>query len=239
MASVNRWLMAERELDTIQIFSDFTEDQADTVFIDTITDSGTVAIGDALGGIAVLTPSDGSVGDNDEAYYACPNEVFKLTATKPIYGKARIQFTEANTDDANVAFGFQNAVGANSILDNGAGLKVSGDTFAIYKVDGGTVWKCVSVVNGGTANVSTSVTTAGGASYQVLEVIQNDDGRSATATFVFKCDGLYLRDSNNAIITHSVPYASATETQVFVGVKNGDTNLETLNADYVIAKQKR
>jgi hypothetical protein len=34
-------------------------------------------------------------------------------------------------------------------------------------------------------------------------------------------------------------YTSATEMHVFAGVKNGDTNLETLNVDYIEAWQLR
>lgn len=217
---------------------DFTGDQADTVFIDTVTDSGSVTIGDAVAGIAALVPSDGTVADNDEAYFACPNEVFLFAAGKPMIARARLQFTEANTDDANVAFGFLSAVAANAIVDNGAGIRTSGSGAVIYKVDGGTVWKCVTMMNG-TQTVSTSATTAGGASYQVLEV-EAVDAEHSQITVTFKVDGAYLRDSTTGLaIRHTVTISSATEMQVFAGVKNGDTNLETLNVDYIAAAQVR
>lgn len=224
--------------DVVIIQDDFCYDQIDTAgFIDTITDSGTVTMGDAVGGIAALVPSDGTVADNDEAYFASPNEVFKLAAGKPIYAKARIQFTEANTDDANVFFGFGSAIAANFLVDNGAGMRTTGDVLGIYKVDGSTVWKTISQVNG-TAVTNTSVTTAGGSSYQKLEVeVVDHDTTAGYATF--KCNGDYLKDSNGLVIRHRVPYASSTEMQVGFGVKNGDTNLETLNVDYVAAVQQR
>lgn len=224
--------------DVIIIQDDFLYDQIDTAgFIDTITDSGTVTMGDAVGGIAALVPSDSSVADNDEAYFASPNEVFKLAAEKPLYAKARIQFTEANTDDANVFFGFGSAIAANFIVDNGAGMRTTGDVLGIYKVDGGTKWICISQVNG-TAVTTTSTTTAGGSSYQKLEVeVVDHDSVAGYATF--KCNGEYLRDTNGLVIRHRVPYASSTEMQVGFGVKNGFTNLETLNVDYVAAVQQR
>lgn len=224
--------------DVVIIQDDFCYDQIDTAgFIDTITDSGTVTMGDAVGGIAALVPSDGTVADNDEAYFASPNEVFKLAAGKPIYAKARIQFTEANTDDANVFFGFGSAIAANFLVDNGAGMRTTGDVLGIYKVDGSTVWKTISQVNG-TAVTNTSVTTAGDSSYQKLEVeVVDHDTTAGYATF--KCNGDYLKDSNGLVIRHRVPYASSTEMQVGFGVKNGDTNLETLNVDYVAAVQQR
>lgn len=238
MPNLGRFTRPLLDLDTYYWFDDGIMDQTDALGIDTITDSGTVAMGDTRKGIIVLTPSDGSVADNDEAYYASPNEVFLCAANKPIYGCCYLQFSEANTDDANVAFGFQNAVGANSIVDDGAGVKVSGSTLAIYKVDGGTVWKCASSCNG-TSTVSTSTTTAGGTAYQKLEIFCDDyDGTYMKVTF--KVDGRYLVDSTTgAVITHTVAIASATEMQCWCGVKNGFTNLETLHVDYIYGQQQR
>lgn len=224
--------------DVVIIQDDFLYDQIDTAgFIDTVTDSGTVTMGDAVGGVAVLYPSDSAVGDNDEAYFASPNEVFKLAAGKPLYAKARIQYAEANTDDANIFFGFANAFAADLIRDNGAGMRTTGDFVGIYKVDGGTAWICISQVNG-TAVTTTSSTTAGGSSYQKLEVeVVDHDSVAGYATF--KCNNEYLKDSNGIVIKHRVPYASSTEMQVGFGVKNGGTNAETLNVDWVVAVQQR
>jgi hypothetical protein len=239
MSALLRFPDVMRQADQFGFFEDFIGDQTDSFLVDTITDSGSVTYDDAVGGRASLVPSDGSVGDNDEAYLATPNEVYKLAAGKPMLLRALIQFTEANTSAANIAAGFQNAVGANSILDNGAGLKVSGDTIGIYKVDGGTVWKCVSVSNGGTATVSTSTKTAGGSSFQDLQ-IEVIPYTSALAQVVFSVDGVRLIDATSAKeIVHTVAYASATELQAFLGVKNGSTTLETLVADYFGAWQKR
>lgn len=203
----------------------------------TVSDTGTVAATDAANGVVLLTPSDGTVGDNDEAYLATANELFKVAAGRTIEGEALLKFTEANTDDANVAFMFQNAIAADSILDDGAGLKVSGDTFGIYKVDGGTVWKCVSCVNG-TATVSTSGKTAG-AAYQRLGIkIADVDGTNCEVTFF--CDGVPLLDSTTKkAIKHTVAIASATEMDFGVGIKNGSANLETLYVDYIGAWQTR
>lgn len=224
--------------DVIIVQDDFCYDQIDTAgFIDTVTDAGTVTMGDAVGGVAVLYPSDSAVGDNDEAYFACPNEVFKLAAGKPLYAKARLQYAEAATDDANIFFGFANAFAADLLRDNGAGMRVTGSIVGIYKVDGGTKWVCISQVNG-TAVTTTSATTAGGSSYIKAEVeVVDHDSSGGYATF--KINDEYLKDSNGNIIRHAVPYASATEMQVGFGVKNGDTNAETLNVDYVVAVQQR
>lgn len=239
MSALARFPSVLEKIDTYVFFEDFISDQADTVMVDTITDTGTVLMGDAVGGVAVLTPSDGTVGDNDEAYLGTPNEVFKVAAGKPMGGECSLQFAEANTDDANVAFGFMNAANAvNSITDNGAGPKVSGSTFVIYKVDGGTVWKAASYVNG-SGQVSTSTKTAGGSAYQRLSIEIVED-TSTHGRAIYKVDGQPLIDSTSGLpIVHRFAYASATEMNLFVGVKNGDTNLETLSVDWICGFQKR
>jgi hypothetical protein len=230
--NLNRYTDALRNVDTMHVFDHFTSDQSDLYGIDTVTDSGTVAIGDDVGGVVTLTPSDGTVADNDEAYLATPNELFKFGTNRAIYGTARVKFTEVTATIANVAFGFQNAVGANSLVDDGAGPKTSGSTLAIFKVDGGAVWKCASACNG-TATTSTSTAAATAATWYVLEIICEDwDGVSMKVTF--KVDGQYLKDSTTSeIIRHTVAIASATEMQMFAGIKLGAiTNNDTLLVDY-------
>ena len=236
--NVARFCQPLWELDTYYVWSDFLTDQLDADWVDTVTDSGTVLMGDAVGGVAVLTPSDGTIADNDEAYLTCPNEVFKYAANKPIYGACSLQFTEGNTDDANIAFFFMNAAVANSIIDDGGGLKVSGSTLGIYKVDGETVWRCVSSVNG-VSNVTVSTTTAGGSAYQKLEIIANERD-SSTLTVSYKCDGDYLKDSNGLVIRHTLAIANATEMMVGTGIKLGAANgTELLSVDYLYASQRR
>jgi hypothetical protein len=155
-----------------------------------------------------------------------------------MYAVALLKFTEGATDDVNIAFGWQNAVGANSILDDGAGLKVSGDCIGIYKVDGGLVWRCVSAVNG-TSTVSVSSKLSTSTSYQKLE-IEVVDFTSTHMKVVFKVDGLPLKDSDDREIVHTIAVASATEMQLFAGIKNGaDTTAEALLADYMGAWQTR
>lgn len=223
--------------DVVIVQSDFINDQSDIEFIDTIPDTGTVAIGDAVGGIAVLTPSDGTVADNDEAYFFCPNEVFKLASGKPLYAKSRMQYAEAATNAANVFFGFASAAGANLLVDNGAGMRTTGDVIGIYKVDGGTKWICISQVNG-VATTTTSSLTAGGASYIKPEIeVADHDSTQGYATF--RIDNEFLKDANGNIIRHAVPYASSTEMQFGFGVKNGGGTLETLNVDFGVATQQR
>ena len=239
MGSANRHCVAEDELDTICVFNHFDKDQADTDAVDTITDSGTVLMGDAAGGTVVLTPSDGTVADNDEAYLATPNEVFLMAAGKDVYGRARVKMAETTADKFNFAFGFQNAVGANSLIDDGGGPKVSGDTLAIYKKDGGgAFFYCAAYCNGtGTATKSSKAIVTG--TWYDLEIFAKDNG-NGTFTVTYKVDGEYLRDFTTGVaITHTVTVASATEMQMWLGAKLGAaTNNDTLTADFWLGKQK-
>lgn len=238
MAVRNRMPMALAERDQVSIFDDFIWYITAHNWVTTVTDSGTVAHGDAANGVITLTPSDGTVANNDEAYIESATECFKVATDRVIYGECYLKFTEGNTDDVNVGFFFQNAIGADSILDDGAGLKVSGDTFGIYKVDGGTVWKCVSCVNG-TSTVTTTNASSTSSSYQRLAI----EIRAVTSTTVevtFFLNGSPLMDSNGKKFTHTALIASATEMQVGAGIKNGaDTTSEALLIDYIAAYQTR
>lgn len=232
MAHLNRFTAALAELDTMQVFSHFTADQVDTEFVDTITDSGTVLMGDDVGGIVTLTPSDGTVADNDEAYLATANELFKFGTARTIYGRAKVKYTEVTSDKVNVAFGFQNAVGANSIVDDGGGLKVSGSTLGIYKIDGGSNLLRVASSCNGTSTVTTTNKTVAAATWYVFE-IECKDWDGVTMQVTFRVDGELLKDSNGQVIRHFVAVASATEMQMFLGVKLGAaTNNDTLLCDY-------
>lgn len=223
---------------TVGVFDDFTWYVTAHNFTTVATDSGTVSVGDAAKGIVALVASDGTVGDNDETYIKSTNEVFLIANNKPILAEAKLQFTEANTDDANVFFGVMDAIAANTLVDNGAGLKTTFSGAAIYKVDGGTVWKCVSSIST-SQTISTSTTTAGGSSYQTLR-IEIQPINSTTAEVTFYVDGQQLIDSTTLRpIKHTITYTGATEMQVGAGVKNGDTNLETLNIDYIAVEQLR
>lgn len=223
----------------VEWFHDFIR-EIDTTneFTATLTDSGTATVGNGVGGILPLIPSDGTVADNDEAYLGWRNLAFTPAAGKTFVVRGRVQFSEANTDAANVAFGLISSVGANAIVDDGAGLLATGTHMAIYKVDGGTVWKC-ETRNQSTALTSTSTVTAGGSAYQTLEVVVSEITTSKM-TVSFKANDNYLLDSSTGFpIHHEITYASADPVTPFVGVKNGSANLETLNVDYLYAATNR
>ena len=220
------------------VFSDFENDVRSTDWTATATDSGTAAVGDAANGVLVLTPSDGTVADNDEVYYATANEVFHFAAEKPMLGIGRIKFVETASGVYNAFVGFANAVAANTLVDDGGGMRASGSIAAIYKVDTETVWRCVTR-NNGVVTVTQSTTTAGGTSYQVLE-IEVVSFTSTQVKVLFRCDGIPLKDSTGKEIVHTITTASATEMQFGCGAKLGaGTNNDTLSVDYLGAWQAR
>lgn len=239
MANLVRKEMDLIEKDTFGLFHDFRYFTSSEEFTSVISDSGSATVSDGgIGGILVLSPSDGTVADNDETYVRSTTEYFKFANDKPLMGECRLQFAEAATNAANVFFGFADAISANTLVDNGGGLKTSFSGACIYKVDGATTWRCVSS-NGSTQTISTSSVTAGGSAYQTLRVEVHED--TSTACIVrFFVNGNPLVDSTSGReIVHRVLYASATDMHVGAGVKNGSTTMETLNIDYIAAYQLR
>lgn len=210
--------------------SDFEHYVTADAYSTVVSDSGTVAVGDAVGGIVVLTPSDGTVGDNDEAYLKGTTEIYKFANNQPFRFEALVQFTEANTDDANIMVGVANAVAANHLQDNGAGPLASYSGACFYKVDGGTTWN-VEVSVGATQVTEALTDTAGGASYQRLR-IEFQPITSTVGECRFWIDGVLKK-------VLSFTYTGATEMQECFGVKNGSTNLEVLNVDYASCRQLR
>lgn len=216
---------------------DFTEFVTGDKWSVTASNSGGVTMQDAVGGQVLIDTSDSTAADNDETYLHTTNELFKLASNKPLEFKARIKYSEANTDDANVIVGVMDAVAADSIQDNGAGPDGTFDGAVIYKVDGGTVWRFMTS-NATTQTDSISTTTAGGSSFQELEIrIRHQDASYCSA--VPLVDGVQLKDSNGNLIEHKIAYSGLAEMGAVVGVKNGSTNEETVYVDYICCNQKR
>lgn len=190
---------------------------------------------DGVGGI--FTMATGTT-DNDEVAIATSNELFLFVAGKPAWCYGRIQWSEANTDDANVAFGWADALGANLLSDNGGGDNITNTGALIFKIDGETTWRCASE-NNGTITESVSNTTAGGSSYQELE-IEAQEFTTLACVITYKVDGVYLRDSTtNEVIKHTLLYASATQMDFGVYAKAGGGNAETVNIDRLSGGQVR
>jgi len=224
------------------VFDDFFEYVSGDMFTTVASDSGTVSVGDAAGGVLAIVPSDGTVADNDESYVKGTKELFLFAANKPLLFECRAQYTEANTDDANVILGVMNAVAANALQDNGAGPPASYSGAVFFKADGDTVWSCETSIGGtqtttqltasNANNISKTAQTAGGASYKTFR-IEFLPYSSTNADVRFYIDGVL-------VARHDFVFTSATEMQLVAGQKNGDTtNVETLNVDFIGCYQRR
>ena len=224
----------------MDVFDDFAWYISPHLWTLTATDSGTATLGDSAYGLLTLAPSDGTVADNDEIYLATTKELFLIQTGKHIFAECKLQFTEANTDDANVMFGLMNAVAANAIVDDAGGPKSSFSGAVFYKVDGGTVWRVRSSI--GTSYTDTALTTtAGGSAYQTLriEIRPNYDGVAFVNYFIDGQPVLNPSAQTPTVLQHSLTYSSATEMQLFVGAKNGGANNENIVVDYIAGAQAR
>ena len=224
----------------VSIFDDFVNEALASLTYSTSTaDGGTAAVGDAVGGILSLITSAATDTDNDENWLTTINEVFLAGAGKALEAKALIQFAEAATSAANVFFGFGSAIGAaNTLVDDGAGPRTSGNIIGIYKVDGGTVWRCVTRWGSSTSVLDTvSTKTAGSASYQTLGVSIADGGSSGTSVVTFTVDGAALKDANGSDIVHYFVNSGATEMQFGIYAKQGSATPETVLIDKWFASQ--
>lgn len=195
----------------------------------TTTDSGTVTALTTHGGGVALAPSDGTVADNDETYIGWTNKNIVPTNLKPIVFCGVVQFTEANTDDANVLVGLMSTTAANMLLDNGAGPPASYTGMCFFKIDGGNNWWVEVSVGGTQTTVELTATnsydktakTAGGSAKQSLR-IEFIPYSSTNAEVLFYIDGVH-------VYTIDWTYTSAVAVCPAFGVKNGGANQETLN----------
>ena len=227
-----------KEIDDYGIFSDFTHfATGQDGWTSLVVDGGSSAsVSDGVRGtLAIVTGAT----DENEADVRTTTELFLGAAGKPLWGRGRIQFTDVNTDDGNIFFGFANALAANMLVDAGAGMRTSGSILAIYKIDGGTVWRCHSRDNSA-ATDTVSTTTAGGSSYVELG-IEAVEYSTLAANIIFTVDGNPLRDTNGNVITHRWLYASLTEMNFGAYAKTGDATPSslTLNVDWMGAGQVR
>lgn len=189
----------------------------------------TVTCPDAINGVARLFTD---TTDNNEVALRTTVELFKFGANKKIFGATKIQYAENDTNKANVMFGFMSALAANSIVDNGASIRASGNIAAIYKLDGGTVWRCHARDNVGITGDTVSTKTAGGTTAQELE-IEIEELDATVMKVTYKVDGDFLKDATGNKILHYVTVASATEMNFGWYVKSGGgAGGETLDVDW-------
>lgn len=225
----------EREM--FGFFDDFLWYLSPHLWTSLTEDNSTVAI-DADDPRGVLNLTVGT-DDNEEAGVFTTNEMFIFASDRPLYACGRMQWTEVNVNDANVAFGFADAAGANLLSDNGGGDNINSSGVLIFKVEDETTWRVACENNAVVNEDRTNVTSAGAGTNQVLEIFVNPvDGTYVEITYF--CDGVQMCDyTNNLPICHRLAYASATDMDFGAYVKTGAGQTELLKVDYLSAYQKR
>lgn len=194
---------------------------------------------DAQGGTVALDCSDTTAADNDETYLLSFKEIYK-PAIGAVNGevlaifKARVKFTEANTDDAAVFVGLLGGDStdvADTIADGGAAPTDANQYIGFFKADGGAVWQGVVRDTAQDSDSNVGARTSG--SFAELKMVIYDaditDGELEVEFFV---DGV-----SGGTLTYAV--SGATEMRILFGIKNGGANEEVLHIDKVYFAFKR
>jgi len=233
-----------------ELFDDFfglIEDATQSQWVDVATGTGTRAIASVGSSTLVLTTG---ASDNDTEVIHSRGEAWEFAADRPFTIVARIDFTESNTDDANVGIGFMDAVDSESLNDDGAGPDGSSCYCVIYKVDGETSWRVDCALAAGSPQTITLTDQAAGRThsdttdFQTL-MIRCDPVTSTELRVTYFLDPRgttnwkQLKDTNGHLIQHTITLGTATEMQLFAQVKAGGGNAEALKIDYLGAFQKR
>lgn len=238
-------------IDTYGFFDDMESYVTGARWTALAADSGaTVAQGDADGGTAVLTTGG---TDNNEAMIKTTKKIFTIADGKTLQGLFRVQYTEANTDDANIYLGFSSAAAADLMVDNGAGPATSHSGVGFFKTDSnssGNYWSAHTSIS--TTQNSTLLTaanmlagkariygplTAGGSSYQVLGIVVRPISTTqAEAEFwIDTAGGKNLQLAYKQLFT----YTNAAAMNAVAYIKAGGSNSEVLNVDYIAAYRNR
>ena len=232
-----------RAKDTFGIFEDWVDGYVSgdrwTPLVTDSSSASTLVLALATTGPGGVMSITQDATDNDEIYFGMTKSIFKIADNKPCYFEARSQYTEGATDDNNVIVGWCSTFAANTLIDDGAGPVASATMAVIYKVDGGTVWRCRSQIGAAVGQTDTvSVNTAGGSAYQTLgiEILPYS---STKAQVIYTIDGAPMRDANGLAIVHDLTYTNAVNMSPIFGCKNGSATAEVLLNDYVAAYQTR
>jgi len=190
------------------------------------TASAAVTSADGLGGWLSIT-SDGD--NNDDCYVTSRSEAFLFDTDKKVAFKARIQLTEAATDDSNWCVGFSDTVAADFLQDDGAGPAATYDGAVFFKVDG-TMEIQFETSNAGTQVTQSLCTFVTATTYNLAFIFDYNDGVTGYITPIV---------NGVAYSRHAITIAGLQEMHIIMGVKSGGDAEETLLVDYVAVAHER
>lgn len=198
----------------------------DTTFVWGLTEDGTATqvLLDSVDG--VLEMANGAAADEEEQYVFSIAENYLLVPGNPVWFEALFTITEANVDDVNLIFGLSEDTAANLMQDAGAGPDANFDGCVIYKVDGGTVWSAMC--------------SDGAAQTPVADIGPFLDAAPQRVGFIYDGAGTVTPYANGVAGTPIITnLPTGTAMHIVFGVKNGDTNIETLLMDAVMLASVR
>ena len=221
-------------------FEDFDNFTSGGLWTTTTAGSGAASVGNTQWGQINLLPTDNTT--NREVYVATTNALFLIKNNINLVAECYLQFSEAATNKANIAFGFMSSVGAASMADTTGEPKASFSGAVIYKVPGATVWKCASSVGTGLVGPTISTKTAGGTSFQALRIEIHPVSTTIAEVTYYVNDIQLLQTTGRPgqnLIKDQLTYTSAAAMQLFVMCKNGQASAESLFVDYIAWSQLR
>lgn len=199
----------------------------------TQTNSGTTPVIDTghCKGIK-LTPANAAPTTDDGTYIGTTNAFVTFTNNKPVIVEGQINFSEANTNKMNFAFGLTSNI-VTGLQAASAGPPTSFTGLLIYKIGGTTNWKCMSsvgttqTISDLTAAISLDKTlkTAGGATDQLLR-IEFLPFSSTQADVLFYIDGV-------VVAKHLYTYTSAVAVSPAALIRMGSSTAEVANVRYI------
>lgn len=238
MARKMRQTAAINQRDVHETFDDFhwyVTAHNYTTFADTNCTATITA--NSVGGVLALSAVTAT--DNDQVGVSSTNATYKFAANTDITFVARVAYSEANTDDANIAVGLASDFTTDVLTDNGGGPAADHTAMLIYKKDGGTKWRCHSSVGTTQNDTETNYTSNTGTTYVELKILAEAQG-DGNMRVTYYLDDQQLKDSaQNLPIAHTITTTSALSMKAGAVAKNGGTNAELLSVDYILAAQNR
>jgi len=213
-----------------------------------VVDGGGTALGsDAAGGVVVLT---GDGDDNDATIIKTTHQLFTIVAGKPLTFIARVKYTEAATNVADIFFGLSDDAVADTFISDSGVLDTSFDGVGFYKLEGsGNVnWNVVTSNATTQTTTKTDVVATTDTNYNTFRIDVNPVN-STDFEVVFFIDDLggndfaQCRESGanprTPAIKHTGLISGLQEMNVMFGIKNGSGAAEIMYIDYVSCFQTR
>ncbi len=238
--------------DTFVIWDDFNHFVTTDTFTSVLSDSGSVAVGDGVGGVAKINPSsDGtnSQVEDDQSYISTTTEIFKFLTDKPIFWAAKVRPVANTIATLGLICGLKDAVAADSLLDDEGGPAASYSGAVFYTTDSTTVWGCESSIAGSQTTVQ-SAHTIGNNAWDILAIAVLPISSTISEVHFFSADletdGSFSlsevgkETSGEQFIAQTITHTDATEMDICLGCKAGTANnSQYLDVDWVYTAQKR